>query len=203
MKVIGVNASPRKGANTQTLVETILAGAAQKGAHTRLVNLRELTISGCIGCEGCKKKLGHCVQNDDLTPLLQELTAYDAIVLGTPVYWFHVTAQFKMLVDRLYSFLDFKENEATGMPEIDSAFPAGKTFLLVISRGDSEPPPLFPQFYDHLNEWLNLVPLTLGAKKYEFLHQYGADINRQSAASDLNLLERAKTAGAELLVPAE
>ena len=54
MKIIGINASPRKNANTQTLVEAVLNGAAKKGAQTRLVNLRELDIHGCIGCEGCK-----------------------------------------------------------------------------------------------------------------------------------------------------
>ena len=110
MNIIGINASPRKKANTQTLVEKVLQGAAEKGAETRLVNLRDLAINGCLGCEGCKKHLGKCVQKDDLTPLLQELTTYDAIVMGTPVYWFHVTAQFKMLVDRLYSFMAFGKN---------------------------------------------------------------------------------------------
>lgn len=199
MKVIGINASPRKGANTQTLVEAILAGAALEGAHTRLVNLRELDINGCIGCEGCKKHLGKCVQKDDMTPLLQEMTAYDAIVMGTPVYWFHVTAQFKMLVDRLYSFLEFKEDPQTGLSAIDSAFPAGKRMLFVISRGDPEPPALFPHFYDHLNEWLNLIPLSLGAQKYDFFHQYGADIDRQSAVNDNALLQKARAAGAGLL----
>ena len=112
MKVIGINASPRKKANTQTLTEAILEGAAAKGAETRLVNLREIKMNGCLGCEGCKKHLGKCVQKDDLTTLLQEMTAYDAIVMGTPVYWYHVTAQFKMLVDRLYSFMEIGENQA-------------------------------------------------------------------------------------------
>ncbi len=199
MKVIGINASPRKGANTQTLVEAILAGAAEKGAATRLVNLRELNINGCIGCEGCKKHPGRCVQKDDLTPLLQTMAAHDAVVMGTPVYWFHVTAQFKMLVDRLYSFLEFKADPHTGQPTIDSAFPAGKSFVFVISRGDPEPPALFPQFYDHLNEWLNLIPFSLGAKKYDFLHHYGADIDRQSASNDRLLLKKAQAAGAGLV----
>ena len=54
MKIIGINASPRKKANTQTLVAAILAGAEEKGATTRMVNLRELDINGCLGCEGCK-----------------------------------------------------------------------------------------------------------------------------------------------------
>jgi multimeric flavodoxin WrbA len=95
MKIIGINASPRKGANTQTLVEATLHGAKDQDVDTHLVNLRELKINGCIGCEGCKKHLGKCVQKDDLTFLLEEMTTYDAIVLGTPVYWYHVTSQFK------------------------------------------------------------------------------------------------------------
>jgi multimeric flavodoxin WrbA len=195
MNIIGINASPRKKANTQTLVEAVLDGAAAEGAKTRLVNLRDLKINGCLGCEGCKKHPGRCVQKDDLTPLLQELASYDAIVMGTPVYWFHVAAQFKMLVDRLYSFMEFGQNPETGAPTVRSAFPAGKRFVFLISRGDPEPPALFPQFYDHLNEWLNLIPLTLGAGNYEFLHQYGADIDRKSAVKDSTLIEKARQAG--------
>ena len=57
-----INTSPRKRANTQTLVEAVLEGAAEKSTETRLVNLRELTVHGCLGCEGCKKHLGKCVQ---------------------------------------------------------------------------------------------------------------------------------------------
>ena len=120
MKVIGINASPRKKANTQTLVEAALNGAAEKGAETRLVNLRELNVNGCMGCEGCKKHPGKCVQKDDLTTLLQDMTTYDAIVMGTPVYWYHVTAQFKMVVDRLYSFMEIGENKETGEQEINA-----------------------------------------------------------------------------------
>ena len=199
MKVIGINASPRKKANTQTLVEAILSGAEKKGAETHLVNLRDLEINGCLGCEGCKKHLGKCVQKDDLTPLLQEIITYDAIIMGTPVYWYHVTSQFKMLVDRLYCFLEFGENPETGETTIKSEFPDGKKLIILISRGDSEPPVMFPQFYDHLNEWLNLIPLSLGAGSYEFFHQYGADIDRNSARNDPKILEKAKACGAQLL----
>jgi multimeric flavodoxin WrbA len=199
MKVIGINASPRKKANTQTLVERILEGAAEGGAETRLVNLRELQINGCLGCEGCKKHLGKCVQKDDLTVLLQELTTYDAIVLGTPVYWYHVTAQLKMLVDRLYCFLEFGENPETGEATVKSEFPSGKKIIFVISRGDLEPTEVFPQFYDYMNEWLNLIPLSLGAGSYEFFHQYGTGIDRKSATNDPGILEKAKAAGAGLL----
>ena len=202
MKVLGINASPRKNGNTQTLVEAVLKGAFEKGAETRLVNLRELNLNGCLGCEGCKKQLGKCVQKDEVTPLLQEMTAYDAIVMGTPVYWYHVSAQFKVLVDRLYSFMAFAEDPDTGEPSIQSAFPPGKKFVLLISRGDPEPAAVFSQLYNHLDEWLNLIPLSLGAGNYEVLHQYGADIDRKAAKNDSSLLEKAKTSGAALVVDA-
>lgn len=198
MKVIGINASPRKNANTQTLVEAVLNGAAKKGADTRLVNLRELDIHGCMGCEGCKKQLGHCVQKDDLSPLLRDLTEYDAIVLGTPVYWFHVSAQFKMLVDRLYSFLETGTDPKTGEEVFRFDFPSNKKFVMVVSRGDVEPAQMLPQFYDHLNEWLNVIPLSLGAASIEFIHQFGAEIDRKAAKNDAGLIEKAEGIGAGL-----
>ena len=157
MKIIGINARPRRKANTQTLVETVLAGAGDKGAETRMVNLSQLNINGCLGCEGCKKQLGKCVQKDDMTQLLQDMATYDAIVLGTPVYWFHVSAQFKILVDRLYSFFGMETDPDTGKTKTKSAFPPGKKIVLITSRGDEEPAPMYSQFYKYMNEWLNIM----------------------------------------------
>ena len=199
MRVIGINASPRKNANTQTLVEAILQGAAKRGAETRLVNLREIDANGCLGCDGCKKHLGRCVQKDDMTSLMQEMTTFDAIVLGTPVYWYQVTAQFKMLVDRLWCFIEMGVDPETGGETVRSEFPPGKKFVLVISRGDPEPPPFFPQFYRHLDEWLNIIPLSLGAGQIEFFHQRGAHMDRKAALNDPDLLEKAGATGASLV----
>ncbi len=198
MKVIGINASPRKNANTQTLVDAVLGGAAEKGAEIRMVHLRELNINGCLGCGGCKRHEGKCVQKDDLTPLLQEMADCDAIVMGTPVYWYHVTAQLKMLVDRLYSFIDVKKNPVTGEDEFVSAFPKEAKFLFVISRGEPEPPVFYSQFYDFLDEWLKLIPLTLGVERFEILHQYGTNQDRKAAQNDAGLLEKARAAGLTL-----
>jgi putative NADPH-quinone reductase len=202
MKIIGINASPRKNANTQTLVESALNGAAEKGAETRLVNLRELNINGCTGCGRCKKDIGKCVQKDDLTTLLQDMTTCNAVVMGTPVYWYQVSAQFKMLVDRFYCFSYFVENpEKRGEYITKSVFPRDNQFLFIISRGDPEPAaPHLSQLYDHLNEWLTIIPLELGVAKYKILHQHGAGLDRQSAQNDAALLEKAKSAGADLIL---
>ena len=197
--ILGINASPRKKANTHTLVETILDAAAENGAQTRQVNLRELSINGCLGCEGCKKQLGRCVQKDDLTPLLQEMAAADAIVLGAPVYWYQVAAQFKILVDRLYSFFSIETDPDTGKQKTKSAFPAGKKIIIVLSRGDDEPTPVLPHFYKYLDEWISIIPASLGASSSEIFHQYGAHLDRKSATNDETLLEKARQAGKGLV----
>ena len=71
--------------------------------------------------------------------------------------------------------------------------------IILISRGDPEPPEMFSQFYDHLDEWLNLIPLSLGAGKYEIFHQYGAGLERKTARNDSEILDKAKKAGAGLV----
>jgi hypothetical protein len=58
---------------------------------------------------------------------------------------------------------------------------------------------MFPQFYDHLDEWLNLIPLSLNAGKYEIFHQYGTGIERKTARDDPEILKKAKKKGAGLI----
>ncbi len=199
MKVIGINASPRKGANTATLVETVLKGAADKGAETKMVDLRKLDMKPCIGCDKCKENLGHCVQKDDLTPLMEEMGTYDAIVLGTPIYWFHVTAQFKTLVDRLYCYYGFEVDPETNESKEILTFPPGKKVVFVISRGDPEEKRDYDALYNNLNEWLQVVGMALLASSIEFVHQYGTWNEKDMALKDADLLARAKSMGASLV----
>ena len=82
-----------------------------------------------------------------------------------------------------------------------SVFPRDNSLLFIISRGDPEPAaPHLSQLYDHLNEWLTIIPLELGVGKYNILHQHGAGLDRQSAQNDAALLEKAKSAGAGLIL---
>ena len=70
--------------------------------------------------------------------------------------------------------------------------------LFVISRGDTEPPSLFPQYYDYMNEWIGLIPLSLNSERYELFHQFGAQLDRKAAQKDEKFLEKAMNAGARL-----
>lgn len=189
MKVIGINGSPRRNGNTMTLVQEVLSGAAKNGAETKLVNLNRLTMKGCQNCDACKKDPGNCVQKDDLSPLLKELMDYDAIVLGTPVYWFQVSSQVKALIDRFYCYSG---------ADSKSVFPTGKKFLVVTSKADVEEPQFKPELYQYMNEWLQVVLSFMSPESVEFLHHHGSFYNKDSAGGNDDLMAKAALAGASL-----
>jgi multimeric flavodoxin WrbA len=197
MKVIGFNGSPRKNGNTATLVSAVLKGAESRGATVRLVNLHELKMKGCQGCEACKEDPGRCVQNDDLSPILQELGEYDAIVLGTPIYWWHVNPQFKMLTDRFYCYFAGEVNCETGEVKYETSFPQGKKFVVVTSRGEKENVKFFPELYGYLSEWLKMLTTLMGASSTEFVFHCGSLWS--PARKDADLLARAEAIGASLV----
>ena len=101
--ILGIVGSPRKGGNTDILVDTILSGAEDAGANTEKVVLSDLLILPCKACDSCQKT-GKCVLNDDMNDLSKKLDQYQIWVLGTPVYWWGPTAQMKAFVDRWYGF---------------------------------------------------------------------------------------------------
>ncbi len=103
MKVIGINGSPRKGWNTSILVDEALQGAASEGAEIEMIDLYDLTYSGCRSCFGCKRidRDDHrCFVKDDLTPILDRMREADAIVFGSPIYFFDVTSGFSACLER-------------------------------------------------------------------------------------------------------
>ena len=125
MKVVGIIGSPRRGGNTETLVEKVLAGAAAAGAETKAFRLNEMNIRGCQACYHCKEH-DRCRQDDDMAQIYRALLAADGIVLGSPVYMGYVTAQAKLFMYRLFAFL---------RPGLSSTFPPGKKFVMVYSQG--------------------------------------------------------------------
>ena len=81
-KIVAVNASPRKGWNTDTLVTEAAKGAEAAGAVIQKFDLYRLEkFTGCISCFGCKKEKfkGHCICRDGLTPVLDAIREADGI----------------------------------------------------------------------------------------------------------------------------
>jgi multimeric flavodoxin WrbA len=84
--VLGIVGSPRRGGNTETLVDEVLRGAEEAGALVEKVILSKLDIGPCRACDACQDT-GECVQRDDMPALLEQMEHSQVWVLGTPIYW--------------------------------------------------------------------------------------------------------------------
>ncbi|MCR5151321.1 MAG: flavodoxin family protein [Clostridiales bacterium] len=103
-KIVAVNAGPRKGWNTDTLINEAIKGAESAGAEVIKFDLFRLEkYTGCISCFGCKKEefKGHCICRDGLTPVLDAIREADGLIIGSPNYLSEMTASFRALYERL------------------------------------------------------------------------------------------------------
>ncbi|MBQ3465981.1 MAG: flavodoxin family protein [Firmicutes bacterium] len=103
-KIIAVNAGPRKGWNTDTLINEAIKGAESEGAEVEKFDLFRLEkYTGCISCFGCKKEKfkGRCICRDGLTPVLDAIREADGLIIGSPNYLSEMTASFRALYERL------------------------------------------------------------------------------------------------------
>ena len=99
-KVLVIVSSPRKGGNSELSCDSFIKGARENGNEVEKLLLREKKIAPCIACEACLRNGGTCVQEDDMAGILDKLVYADVIVLSTPVYYYSVSAQLKVMIDR-------------------------------------------------------------------------------------------------------
>ena len=101
MKGLAIAGSPRVGGNSEIICDELLKGAAAAGHETEKINAAKKNIAPCMGCDACKK-IGSCVQKDDMAEIIDKLMVADVILLAAPVYFYSVCAQMKTLIDRCY-----------------------------------------------------------------------------------------------------
>lgn len=104
MKVIAINAGPRKGWNTDQLIRSVAQGAESCGAEVEYIDLFKLDkYTGCISCFACKRgpTFGRCVCRDGLADVLEKIRNADALIIGSPNYLGNMTASFRALYERL------------------------------------------------------------------------------------------------------
>ena len=99
MKVLGLFGSPRRGGNTDLLLEEMLKGAESQGAEIERIFLSDWDISGCRECRSCELT-GNCVVQDQMQELYPKLSEADYIILASPIFFYGVTAQAKRMIDR-------------------------------------------------------------------------------------------------------
>ena len=129
MKVLGIYGSPRKGGNSDQLLDKALEGARSAGAETMAVYARDLKMCGCLECGGCDKT-GKCVVEDDMQSVYPLLEEADVIFLASPIFFYSITAQAKALIDRSQALWSKRMLEKT--PEERKSYDSGRGYLIAV-----------------------------------------------------------------------
>jgi multimeric flavodoxin WrbA len=129
MMVVAIYGSPRKAGNTDLMLDAFLEGAETTGSEIKRLFVRDLEIRGCLGCGYCDQA-GVCVQGDNMQQVYPWLEAAQRIVVASPVYFYGVTGQLKLLVDRAqapYMKRELARKEGKG----ETGMPPRQGFLLL------------------------------------------------------------------------
>ena len=102
MNVLAISGTPRKGGNSEILLNAALEPFAENGWEITKVLLSEKKIGMCVGCESCAQT-GQCVIRDDMDEVYEAFARCDAMIISAPAYWRNVPAQLKALFDRTYA----------------------------------------------------------------------------------------------------
>ena len=103
MNILIFSGSPRKGGNTDLLVEAFAKGVSQKH-HVEVVSVHDYKVNPCMGCNACfKNKANACVQNDEMSLIYEKMSRADMLVIASPVYFYGLSAQLKAVIDRLHN----------------------------------------------------------------------------------------------------
>ncbi|MHA1911659.1 MAG: flavodoxin family protein [Candidatus Kariarchaeaceae archaeon] len=179
VKVIAFVGSPRRGGNTEILVDEILAGAEASGALVEKIILNELEINPCQACDECKNS-DSCIIDDDMELLKVKMEESQVWILATPIYWWGPSAQLKAFIDRWYGIY------RGGMFK-------GKNIILAMPMGDKNDKTarhavgMMIDSINYLN--MNLLETILAPGAYDL-----GEIKEQS-----NILEKARSIGNEII----
>jgi hypothetical protein len=99
LDLLVIYGSPRKGGNTDILLDAFVSGARHEGANIERVYARDMDIHCCIECRQCEKQ-GWCVVDDDMQTVFPFLESARAVVLASPIFFYTVTGCIKPLIDR-------------------------------------------------------------------------------------------------------
>lgn len=109
MRFCVLTGSPKSDGNTAQLLKPFISELKSRGSEVECINLPEKEIKPCKGCKACQDVSGEygCVQDDDVTEIMESIIVADCVVLATPIYTWYCTAPMKALLDRHYGLNKF------------------------------------------------------------------------------------------------
>lgn len=97
--VVGILGSPRRGGNSQVLLDSALKGAADSGKSVSMITLNDLKLSPCQNCGYCDRT-GECRIKDDMVGMSRVMETAPRIIIAAPIYFTNISAQTKIMIDR-------------------------------------------------------------------------------------------------------
>ncbi len=182
-KVLVLLGSPRREGNSSLLAERIASGARSAGASVETLFLHEMKIAPCASCYACQKPEGEgCAIQDDMGGIYAKMLEAEAWVIASPVYWFGMSAQTKLWMDRCFALGSFREDAFTG-----------RRIAIAMSYGDRDP---------FASGCVNALRTFQDAYRYVGADivgmVYGSALEAGDITSDLDLMQEAEELGKEL-----
>ncbi len=103
MKIVILMGSPNQNGSTSLIVNQFKKGATEVGHQVEIIDVAHLNIHPCFGCVACGYE-GPCVQKDDIEKIKEKILSCDMLVFATPLYYYGMTAQLKIVVDRFCAY---------------------------------------------------------------------------------------------------
>ena len=103
MRIAVIEGSPHRHGLSNLLAESFIRGAEEAGHEIRTFDAAHSDFHPCIGCDRCGMN-GECAIKDDMPKVRDLLLNSDMVVFVTPLYYFGMSAQLKMVIDRFYSY---------------------------------------------------------------------------------------------------
>ena len=188
--VLAVIGSKRRDGNTARLVAEVTKSLEQEGFNVKTINLDDYSIEGCSGCEACNGD-SSCIIKDGMMDIYPMISEADAIILGSPTYFYNVTSDMKSFIDRTYCLMHFHpEDRSVWTSENEIRGVKHAVTVAVCEQQDIA----------DMGFTSRTMELTLQALGYRVieniraLHMFGPD----DASGDLRSLQEARNAGIKL-----
>src|SRR4030065_325646 len=133
MKIIAFLGSPRENGNTELLLREAIRGIEESGFAVQVFNLNQMNILPCQNCGGCDDT-GICINEDDMAQIYDAIKTADRVILASPIFFFSLSAQAKIMIDRCQCFWCEKYLLKKPIPE----GPYGRKGLLLLVGGQKK-----------------------------------------------------------------
>ncbi len=103
MRIAILRGSPRKDGSSNLLADSFIRDAMESGHEVTDIDVAHADIRPCTGCKSCRFHGSPCVIKDAMTEIKSQILAADMQVFVTPLYYFGMSAQLKVCIDRCCS----------------------------------------------------------------------------------------------------